>query len=93
MSIKRLGVNGTWLVELTPHQFGIKGQHAVGERVYGPYRSDLEVVNALLEIEKTIPAGKTMHIFSTGKGGQWEITGEKAARKEPLEEGSIGMIN
>ena len=94
---KLVSGNGTYLIELTPHQFAVDGQHAVGERVYGPYDNSRIVVGKVLdEIEKDIPSGNTIHVLELGdKRRLWAITGEaeKPARAEPPEEGSIGMIN
>lgn len=77
MTIEERASGGSYLFEMVPHEYGITGEHAVSERIYGPYHREHQIQTVLKAIEASLPHGNRMNVLELG--GQrrvWWLTGE-----------------
>lgn len=77
---------GSYLIEATPRIYGIPNEKSVGERIYGPYHDDKDILGALKVIECSLPQGNEMHVLELGgQWRSWRVIGEKCEAPEKPE--------
>ena len=78
MDIPYRANGGSYLVEMVPHEYGIAGEHRLGERIYGPYHFEHQIQTALKAIKASLPPGNKMNVLELGGERRvWWLTGER----------------